>query len=152
MSEDQSIQVLDSLPPVYRTSLVRDREGNYGQASNGRTVSEAFSKLWPGLDREQFVVFFLDQRNRIIGANIVSLGDLAGTYCQPREVFKAAILANAARIVLSHNHPSGDPRPSPSDKAVTERLVKAGKLMGIEVLDHVIVGDTHFSFFDEGLL
>ena len=71
----------------------------------------------------------------------------------PRETFKAAILANAAAIICGHNHPSGDCQPSKEDRAITARLVEGGKLLGISVLDHVIVGDgKYFSFADEGLL
>ena len=73
----------------------------------------------------------------------------------PRETFKVAILANAAAIVLAHNHPSGSPEPSQEDRTLTKRLVEAGKLLGIEVLDHIIVGDgsqRYFSFADQNLL
>jgi len=72
----------------------------------------------------------------------------------PREVFKAAILANAATILCGHNHPSGDPQPSQEDRAITHRLAEAGKLLGINVVDHIIIGSAgrYFSFADEGLL
>lgn len=92
-------------------------------------------------DREQMVALLLDTKNGVIGMNVISVGDLTSAIVHPREVFKAAILANAACIILAHNHPSGDPTPSPEDIAVTNRLCQGGELLGIKVLDHVIVGD-----------
>ena len=84
----------------------------------------------------------------------VSMGSLTASIVHPREVFKAAILANTAAIVCGHNHPSGDVQPSREDRAMTKRLVDAGKLLGIEVLDHIIIGreGVYFSFADENIL
>ncbi len=82
----------------------------------------------------------LDGRNVLIGLHHVSTGSLTTTLVHPREVFKAAILANAAAVILVHNHPSGDPAPSAEDVALTTRLRDAGDLMGIRVLDHVVLG------------
>lgn len=83
----------------------------------------------------------LDVKNRVIGIHTVSIGNLNSAIVSPREVFKAAILANAASIIVGHNHPSGDVTPSPEDIQVTTTLQQAGKLLGIEVLDHIIVGE-----------
>jgi len=97
----------------------------------------------------------LDQKNKIIGINTVSVESLTASVVHSREVFKPAILSNAAAIILAHNHPSGQPQPSQEDRILTVRLVAAGKLLGISVLDHVIIGDgtsAYFSFADEGLL
>ena len=107
-----------------------------------------------GVDREYFVVMLLDQKNRIIGLHTVSIGSLTASIVAPREVFKVAILANCANILVSHNHPSTDCQPSREDRAITTRLVEAGKLLGIAVLDHVIISGTgkYLSFADEGLL
>lgn len=83
------------------------------------------------------------------------MGSLDASVVHPREVFKAAIVANAAALICAHNHPSGDPEPSREDRAITERLRQAGTLLGIPVLDHIVLGDgtTHyFSFADAGLL
>ena len=107
------------------------------------------------MDREHFVVILLDRKNAPIGINTVSIGSLTASVVHMRETFKAAILANAAAILCGHNHPSGDPEPSREDRALTKRLVDAGKLLGIAVVDHLIVGDgtiTSFSFADQGLL
>jgi DNA repair protein RadC len=107
------------------------------------------------VDREHFVVIMLDQKNKVIGINTVSIGSLTASIVHPREVWKAPILSNAAAIILAHNHPSGQPQPSQEDRVLTVRLVAAGKLLGISVVDHVIIGDgtsSYFSFADENLL
>jgi DNA repair protein RadC len=91
-------------------------------------------------DREHFVVVLLDRKNQVIGMNTVSIGSLTASIVHPRETFKAAILSNAAAIICGHNHPSGDPQPSQEDRVLTARLVEAGKLLGISVLDHIILG------------
>jgi DNA repair protein RadC len=83
----------------------------------------------------------LDIKNKVIGINTVSIGNLNSSIVHPREVFKPAILSNAASILLAHNHPSGDPEPSREDVAITTRLVEAGKILGIDVIDHLILGD-----------
>jgi DNA repair protein RadC len=83
----------------------------------------------------------LDTKNRVIGLNLVSIGILDSTLVSPREVFKPALLANAASVIIAHNHPSGDPAPSPEDRRVTQTLSEAGKLLGVDVLDHVILGE-----------
>ena len=90
-------------------------------------------------DREVFIVLHLDTRNRVIAHEITSIGSQNASLVHPREVFKAAILKGATSIILAHNHPSGDPAPSKDDIDLTHRLVEAGGLMGIDVLDHVIV-------------
>ena len=107
-----------------------------------------------GVDREHFVLLMLDQKNHVIGIHTVSMGSLTASIVHPREVYKAAILANAAAIVCGHNHPSGDTVPSQEDRAMTQRLVNAGTLLGINVVDHIIIGreGRYFSFADEGLL
>ena len=95
----------------------------------------------------------LDARNRPIGANTVSMGSLSASIVHPREVFKFAILANASSLILAHNHPSEDRSPSSDDIALTRRLVQAGELLGIEVLDHVVMGGQDFlSFKEQGLM
>jgi DNA repair protein RadC len=92
-------------------------------------------------DREQFVIALLTVRHRVIGLHTVSVGCLTSSLVHPRECFKPAILAGAAALLISHNHPSGDPEPSAEDVALTRRLVSAGTLLGIEVLDHIILGE-----------
>jgi DNA repair protein RadC len=102
--------------------------------------------------KENFVVLCLNARNQIIRRETISIGSLNASIVHPREVFQPAILESAASIVLLHNHPSGDTRPSDDDVELTRRLVRAGEIMGIEVLDHVIVSDRrHFSMKERGL-
>jgi DNA repair protein RadC len=102
--------------------------------------------------QEHFCVLLLDGRHRILGEEVVSLGTLTASLVHPREVFRPALRASAAALILVHNHPSGDPEPSPEDRSVTERLARAGDLLGVPVLDHVIVGERGFrSLRDEGV-
>lgn len=93
-----------------------------------------------GLPQEEFRTVLLNTRHRVIGLERVSLGDLDSSPAAPREVFREPIRRGAAAVILAHNHPSGDPEPSPDDLAVTGRLVQAGRLLGIDVLDHIIIG------------
>jgi DNA repair protein RadC len=104
-------------------------------------------------DKEQFMVLHLNSKNKIIKDEIVSIGTLNSSLIHPREIFKSAIKESANSVVLVHNHPSGDPTPSEEDEKITKKLMEAGKLLGIEVLDHVIVGkDSFFSFKEDSLL
>ncbi len=103
--------------------------------------------------QEHFKALLMDTKNRVMRVVTVTIGTLDGSLVHPREVFKEAITASAASIIVAHNHPSGDPSPSREDKAVTLRLVECGKLLGIELLDHIIVGDNRYvSFKERGLL
>jgi len=103
-------------------------------------------------DREAFVVLLLDVKHRVIAEEVVTIGILDGALIHPREVFKAAVAGSAAAIIVAHNHPSGDLKPSGQDAEVTRRLRSAGGILGIPVVDHVIVGPTggHFSFREGG--
>jgi len=89
--------------------------------------------------KEHFVIFFLDARNQEIKREIISVGSLNANLVHPREVFEPAVRHLAAQIILAHNHPSGDPEPSEDDLEITKRLVESGKILGIEVIDHIIV-------------
>ena len=148
------------LPPsiqLYRLHLVRDAEMVYdpvthpGQAHTAiRSITEA---LLDGLDREAGIVIALDSRNRPIGGHVVSIGSLSSSLVHPREVFKFGILANAASLIFAHNHPSGDPSPSQDDIDMSRRLVKAGEIVGIDVLDSLITGhDTFLSLKERQLI
>lgn len=106
-----------------------------------------------GLDKEHFCVLLLDTKNQVIREETVSVGSLNESVVHPREVFKPAIRESASAVIFVHNHPSGDPQPSAQDRRLTDRLCEAGRLVGIRVLDHMIVGrDTYFSFAERGLL
>ena len=141
---------------MYELKVVRERRAEYGplrKISTSRDVYEAFRSRFERLDRELFLAIPLDGKNHVLGFNIVSVGTLTASLVHPREVFKAAILANAAAIAVVHNHPSGDPSPSAEDQAITVRLKEAGELLGVRLLDHVVIGDGRYvSFADDGLL
>jgi DNA repair protein RadC len=96
------------------------------------------------LQKEHFVCLFLNTKNHVIGQETLSMGSLNASIVHPREVFRAAIKRSSAALICVHNHPSGDPTPSPEDIQITHRLVEAGAIIGIEVLDHVIIGDHKF--------
>lgn len=103
--------------------------------------------------REEFRCLLLDTKNRVIRDETVSIGSLTASLVHPRDTFTSAVRESAAAVIFVHNHPSGDVRPSQEDILLTKRLVQAGELLGIRVLDHVIVGnDGHFSFRDNGLI
>jgi DNA repair protein RadC len=93
---------------------------------------------------EQFGVVLLDTKHRMIRTKVLSTGSLDATVVHPREVFREAALASASAVVLFHNHPSGDPAPSPDDLALTARLIHAGEIMGIDVVDHIILADARY--------
>lgn len=142
--------------PIYQVKLVRD-----GSLTTERkridapaTAANVLHQYFDGTDREHFVVLLLDTRHQIIGIHTVTVGVLDASLIHPREIFKPAILANAAAIILAHNHPSGDPTPSPDDRAVTRQTVAAGRIIGIAVVDHVIVGDSpqYVRFLEAGVL
>jgi DNA repair protein RadC len=123
------------------------------QIRSSRDVANYYKPLLAGKKREQFQVLLLDRKNRVMRHVMISQGSLTASVVHPREVFNPAIRDSAAAVICVHNHPSGDPQPSQEDRALTARLAEAGRLLGIQVLDHVIVGgDAYMSFADEGLL
>jgi DNA repair protein RadC len=140
--------------PIYRVQLVRDgsQKAERKKVSQPAVAAEVLWQFLAGADREHFVVVLLDTQNQIIGIHTVTVGTLDASLVHPREIFKAAILANAAAILLAHNHPSGDPTPSTEDRSVTRLLVDAGGALGIEVLDHLVLGESprYYSFRDAG--
>ena len=117
---------------------------------------DVYNLLGPSLreeKREHFVAVLLDTKNGVLRTKTVSVGDLSSSVVHPREVFAEAIRHSAASLIVAHNHPSGDPTPSPDDIAVTRRLQESGELLGIEVLDHVVLGDNRFvSLKEKGLM
>jgi len=136
--------------------LVKESEDTftkYPKFHNSNELFESFRKELALLDREHFFLITLDSKNRTIGYHTVSIGSLSTSVVHPREVWKPAILENAAAVIFLHNHPSGDPAPSREDHDCTSRLVETSKILGIRVLDHIIFGETeYFSFADAGIL
>lgn len=140
---------------VVRIQMVREAGFKYSHqpVSQSSDAAKILQTYLAGADREYFVLLLLDGKHRVNALNVVSIGSLTGALVHPREVFKPAILANAAAVIVGHNHPSGDPDPSREDRELTDRLVQAGRLLGITVLDHVIVGqERFFSFADHHLI
>lgn len=129
---------------VYRVQLVRENDVPFGGRTTIRSPEDAASLFQQYLrekDREHFAILMLNTECGVIGLHTVSVGCLDASIVHPREVFKPAILASAASIIAAHNHPSGDPGPSPEDRALTQRLAQSGALLGIEVLDHLVIGE-----------
>ncbi len=105
------------------------------------------------LKKEHFVVLYLNAKNQLVHKETISMGTLNANLVHPREVFEPALKHSAAQIIAAHNHPSGDPKPSEDDTEITKRLTEAGKMMGIEVMDHVIISkNSYFSFKEEKIL
>ncbi len=115
-----------------------------------RTAQEVYEyakEILDGKDKEHILILYLDSKNRINKHETISMGTLNSSLIHPREVFKTAIKENTNSIIITHNHPSGDPTPSRDDRDITKELRRAGELLEIEVLDHVIIGrDSYYSF------
>jgi DNA repair protein RadC len=123
------------------------------QMTSPRTAADYLLPLYGNRPVEQFGVLLLDTKHRVLRSTVLSIGTLDASIVHPREVFREAVAGGAAAIVLFHNHPSGDPEPSREDTRLTERLMAAGALMGIDVIDHVILGDArYFSYREKGSL
>jgi len=143
--------------PRYAVKLVRESTHTYPKTKilGAQYVSDFLSSI--GIHDnavEEFYTLHLNTKNQVNGMEMISRGTLNASLVHSREVFKGAILNNANSIIIAHNHPSGNVEPSNADKAVTEMLVKAGALLDIKVVDHVIVGSEgkFFSFRDAGLI
>jgi len=109
--------------------------------------------LLKGKKKEHFLILCLDTRNHLIKTNVVSIGSLDCSIVHPREVFKEAISSSASSVIFIHNHPSGDPTPSDDDIKMTKRLIEAGEIIGIDVLDHIVICDReHLSMKAKNLI
>ncbi|MGL5764570.1 MAG: JAB domain-containing protein [Sarcina sp.] len=141
----------------YKIEMVKEESCNYGgkefKIKNPWDIYKAFIDVYE-LHKQTEEVFFiacLDTKNKIIGIHEVSRGTLNSSLVHPREVFKRALINNASKIILAHNHPSMDLTPSIEDKKVTKRLIQGGEVLGIEVIDHIIIGDGTYYSFKENL-
>jgi DNA repair protein RadC len=119
------------------------------QVTGPRAVAELLLPIYGNRPVEQFGVVLLDTKHRVMRTTIVTVGTLDSSIVHPREIFREATAAGAAAIVVFHNHPSGDPEPSEDDVALTRRLIAAGVLMGIEVIDHVILANVRYCSMKE---
>ena len=123
--------------------LVREGSVTYRARPRCNSVPEAAAaavELLGDEPNEAMAVLLLDAKHRLLGASVVARGMLSEVHCEPRQVFAPALLANAAAVIVAHNHPSGDPTPSPPDFDITRRFVEAGRILGVGVLDHLIIG------------
>ena len=133
----KAIQLKAAVELARRTALVSN--GHRVVVDNEQTAAALVRPHLLDKQKEHFVAVLLDNRHRLIRISPIAVGSLSATLVHPRELFKEAIAASAAAVILAHNHPSGDPQPSEDDVRLTKRLIQAGALLGIEVLDHVIV-------------
>ena len=114
-------------------------------------IFEHYQSLFRNQVRERFVVFWLNSANKVVGYEVISEGILNSSLTHPREVFRGAIVATAASVILAHNHPSGNPEPSQEDTVITKQIVESGKIIGVPVQDHIIfAGDTYTSLAERG--
>lgn len=121
--------------------------------SNSRELFDYLNNTLRDKQREYFKVIFLDSKNQVLASETLSEGTLTASSVYPREVIQAALRQHAAALIFAHNHPSGDPKPSSEDIAITRQLVFAGKVMGITVHEHIVIGDNrYFSFADHGYI
>ena len=138
---------------IYIVSIKMVKESSFlyqtRTISSPKDAYEMIKEQLEGLDREQFIIACLNTKNEPTNISVVSVGTLNKAIVHPREVFKTAILSNAAGIMAFHNHPSGETTPSQQDIQLTHRLVEAGELLGIKLLDHLIIGDGTFTSLKE---
>jgi DNA repair protein RadC len=121
--------------------------------SNSRDLFQRYRAQFFSASKEYFLSLHLNSKNQLIREVLISIGSLNSSVVHPREVFAPAVRDSTAAVIFLHNHPSGDPAPSREDRECTQRLCQAGKILGIRVLDHVVLGyDDYFSFADAGLL
>lgn len=137
---------------LVRLQMVRERSVEFDgkRVDAPDAAASLIRRILDGADREQIVVLALNTKNEVLAAHIASVGSLNASIIHPREVFKFACLVNAASVIIAHNHPSGDPEPSREDHETTRRLTEAGRVLGIDVLDHLILGDPAYWSFKRG--
>jgi DNA repair protein RadC len=138
---------------IYKSKV---KASERAQITSSKDAYELLMQLWDENKIEfveQFKVLFLNKANKVLGVYDVSTGGISGTVADPRIIFVAALKSNCAGIIVSHNHPSGNLKPSRQDEELTQKIKNAGQLLDIKLFDHVIVtNETYFSFADEGLL
>lgn len=146
-SRAKKIMALNTLSGrIQRSQKLKDMQVTSSQAIGEYLISE-----FKGKEQENFILICLDTKNNIIKKKTLYTGGLSSCIVEPRDVFREAIKCSSARIIIAHNHPSGNPEPSQADFATTRRIEESGELMGIDLLDHIIVGDNRFvSMREEG--
>lgn len=144
---------------TFTAQLVKEAEREYNTAATGPDKVAAIAREALQLDsklQEEFWTLFVNVKCEITGAAMISRGGMSSSTAGAREVFRAAIISGAYAVILIHNHPSGDATPSAEDISTTKRLIAAGQILGVQVLDHVIIGgafsDTYYSMKDNGII
>lgn len=151
IGQSKACQIVACFELGRRLASFKDKQSN--SINNVRDVVKLFLPGISFLKKEHFKSIFLDSRKRIIKDETIFIGSLNASIIHPREIFQAAFEEGAAAIILLHNHPSGDPNPSDDDIKITKQLVKAGEILGIEIVDHIIIGhNKYFSFKEKDYL
>lgn len=151
IGEAKAVSIMAALELGRRWSLTSPKERL--TISNSKEAYESFLPLIEDPGKENFLVAYLNQGNKIIRIERISIGGITSTLADPKVIFKNALLKEATSIMLCHNHPSGVARPSSDDRQLTRKLIKAGKILDIAILDHLIIGEnSYFSFAEEGIL
>ena len=145
---------LKEVRPIYATKVVQ-MPGNARQWKRIRSAKQA-SALFRDLKdttKEHVIALHLNQKNDVLNFEVVSVGTVTASLVDPKAVFGMAVVLRAPKTIVLHNHPTGDPEPSPEDREITSRLREAGRILGVELLDHIIIGEgRYFSFAERGLL
>jgi len=146
------------LPKMIKVKSLEVREIEYSydkrpKISGMDDVIKAVKPLIADQNKEFFIALYLNTKNGVLKKEVISIGSLSANVVHPREVFRTACILSASSIIVAHNHPSGDPAPSREDIEITKKLAEAGKMIGIELLDHVILGeDRNYGFKESGML
>lgn len=136
-----------------RVSLVKEGTATYQITQSTDIANVIRRNIIRDDPREMFIALYLNTRHKLIGTHIVSIGTISNSSVHPREVFAPGIVMSVYSLVVAHNHPSGDCKPSPEDQQITDRLREAGELLGIPMLDHIIIGDNeHYSFASQQVI
>ena len=138
---------------LYSLKLVKEKTFRIRDCQSPDLASRIIREMCADKPNEHFVAVFIDGRNQMIGSHVIGQGGIHGISISPRDVFRAAIVANASGLVLGHNHPSGDPTPSQEDISTTLRLIDMGKALGINVVEHIVVSlDGEYSMSEHHLV
>ncbi len=148
MGEAKAMSILAALELGKRVFILKGSK-EIEQIRSGKDVYAKFKYLNQLEQQENLIALLLDNKSRVIESKVIFKGSLNTSIAHPREIFKYAINNNAAYIIIVHNHPSGDATPSPQDKLFTQDLIKSGKIIGIEVIDHIIIGKNNYYTYKE---
>ena len=149
----RNLDVLGELAVRYQVELLPERPDDVPAIARPQDVHRLVGREMSQLAQEQVRVLLLNTRNEVVGQRVIYQGNVNSSIIRPAEVLRPAVVEAVPSIIVAHNHPSQDPTPSPDDIAITRELAQAGKLLGIDLLDHVVIGGNRFSSFkDRGLL